>query len=103
MVSNTRKSQSILIETKLMRRQADDLLHRLIDNRVTIEKKVSEAGRKDPMKFITGHSAIDDAIDSTRQLITHMDELLQEAAGHFESESSSSNGHLLSVASVYLK
>ncbi len=32
------------------------------------------------MKFITGKSAMDNAISSTHMLITHMDKLLQEPA-----------------------
>ena len=80
MVSDTITTNAVLIETKLMRRRADELLERLKINRSTIEQRIGDSGRHDPMKFITGKSAMDNAISTTHILITHMDQMLQEPA-----------------------
>ena len=65
-----------------MRRRADELLQRLKINRNTIEQRIGDSGRHDPIKFITGKSAMDNAISTTHMLITHMDKLLQEPADY---------------------
>lgn len=90
MVSDTITTNAVLIETKLMRRRADELLERLKINRSTIEQRIGDSGRHDPMKFITGKSAMDNAISTTHMLITHMDELFQEPADY--SNGTSDNG-----------
>ena len=38
----------------------------------------SSTGKSDPIKNLTGTSAMDRAIASTRDMITHMDELLED-------------------------
>ena len=82
MVSETITKNTVLIETKLMRQRTGELLQRLKINRNTIEQRFCDSGRHDPMKFITGKSAMDNAISSTHMLITHMDKLLQEPADY---------------------
>lgn len=82
MVSDTITTNTVLIETKLIRRRADELLQRLEINRSTIEQRIDNSGRHDPMKFITGKSAMDNAISTTHMLITHMDKLLLEPADY---------------------
>ncbi len=82
MVSDTITTNVVLIETKLMRRRAGNLLQRLKINRNTIERRIGDSGRHDPIKFITGKSAMDNAISTTHMLITHMDKLLQEPADY---------------------
>lgn len=81
MVSDTLKNGSILFETKLLRRQADALLIRLLENRDSIEQRILESGRCDPMKTITGRSAMDNAIDDMRDLISLADHLLGDSNG----------------------
>ena len=80
MVSDTQTMRSILIETKLMREQAGLMLERLLETRMFIETRIEQSGRHDPMKSVTGHSAFDHAISSTRHFIGRMDELLQDGA-----------------------
>ncbi len=82
MVSDTITTSTIQIATKLMRRRADEFLQRLKINRNTIEQRIGDSGRHDPMKFITGKSAMDNAISTTHMLITHMDKLLLEPADY---------------------
>ena len=83
MVSDTPKTQSIMAETTLIRRQADALLARLIENRKLIKQRIHESGWRDPMQTITGHSAMDNAIDTTRELISDADEILIEVSATF--------------------
>lgn len=61
-----------------LRQQADDLLRRLLTSREQCERRQAEAGLRDPMKFVTGQSALDDAIQTTRDMIRRMDLLLEE-------------------------
>lgn len=79
-MSDTITTNALLIETKLMRRRAGELLQRLEINRSTIEQRIGDLGRHDPMKFITGKSAMDNAISTTHILITNVDQMLQEPA-----------------------
>lgn len=63
------------------RDEAEGLLDRLIAERGAAERRLAEDGRHDPIKDLTGASAFDRAIESTRRMIGHMDELLIELAG----------------------
>ena len=70
------------------RDQADVLLQRLLRDRRQSEARFAEAGKHDPLKNLTGSSSLDRAIDATREMIRHMDDLLRE----LEAETSSVNG-----------
>ena len=65
-----------------VRDQADALLDKLIAERTRSERRLAEAGRKDPFKMITGRSAIDNAIAATREMIRDVDELVVDSAMH---------------------
>ena len=65
-----------------VRDQADALLDKLIAERTRSERRLAEAGRKDPFKMITGRSAIDNAIAATREMIRDVDELVVDSAVH---------------------
>jgi len=60
------------------RGEADLVLIRLIENRTATEQRCADAGRPDPLKSLTGSSALDRAIDATRDIIHRMDDLLHE-------------------------
>jgi hypothetical protein len=60
------------------REQAGALLERLLEDRAGIEQRIAERGKLDPIKDLTGSSALDRAIARTREMIRHMDELLAE-------------------------
>lgn len=66
-------------EAAKLRIQAGELLQRLIDGREMSERRAAETGKRDPMKFITGHTALENAIASTRQMIDELDALLLSA------------------------
>lgn len=69
-----------------LRRQAADLLSRLIADREQSERRLAEAGKRDPMKFITGRTAFDAAICSARELIANMDNLLMRLGAEANDE-----------------
>lgn len=68
-----------MTETARVRAGAADLLGRLLAERERMELRLAESGRADPLKSITGRSALDNAIAATREMIRNMDDLLAEA------------------------
>ncbi len=69
-------------EPDSVRDQADALLDKLIAERVRSERRLAEAGRADPLKLVTGRSAIDNAIAATREMIRDVDELVVDNVVH---------------------
>ena len=65
-----------------VRDQADALLDRLLAERTRTERRLAEAGRTDPLKLVTGRSAIDNAIAATREMIRDADELVVDSVVH---------------------
>ena len=61
-------------ETAVVRHQARALLERLVMCRELSERN----GRADPIEQVTGRSAIDGAIQETRRVFAHAEELLRE-------------------------
>ncbi len=72
-----------------VRDQADALLDRLLAERTRTERRLAEAGRTDPLKLVTGRSAIDNAIAATREMIRDVDELLGDGVGQHNGTTSS--------------
>jgi hypothetical protein len=64
-----------LVET---RDQAGRLLCRLLGDRERSEERFAEAGKRDPVTYVTGTSALERAIASTREMIRHLDETIAE-------------------------
>jgi hypothetical protein len=62
----------------LLRRQAGDLLCRMLADRETLDRRLSESGKCDPIRSITGASALERAITDARAMIARMDLLLGE-------------------------
>jgi hypothetical protein len=77
----TERDQRRFIETVAIRRDADQLLRTLVADRCRCEQKAGELGRADPMKAVTGRSAMDRAIAETQRLIAAMDGVLGECGG----------------------
>lgn len=65
-----------LATTLEAREQAEEVLQRLLVDRRLSEQRFDEAGKKDPLKDLTGTSALERAIDATRQMMKHLDELI---------------------------
>ena len=54
---------------EVLRIQARELLERLMQNRDTSRKYHEDAGQDDPIAVVTGRTAIDHAIDTTREML----------------------------------
>ena len=80
MVSNLKPHRLNVNDTLLMKRQAEELLERLQADRDCIEQRLVETGKRDPIRTVTGQTALDSAIASARQMISHLDQILAEAA-----------------------
>ena len=77
----TESDQRRLVETVEMRSRAGELLRKLVADRRQAEQRLSEGRGHDPIKAVTGRSAIDRAIAETRRLISNMDDLLGQLNG----------------------
>jgi hypothetical protein len=84
MECDTQSNSLTVHQAMQLRRQAADLLNRLITDREQSERRMAETGKRDPMKFITGRTAFDAAIASARELIANMDNLLGRLNGTLE-------------------
>lgn len=90
---------STLLQTSQLRTQTIDLLNRLMADREQSERRIAEMGKRDPIKAVTGRTALDAAIASTREMIAAMDRLLIEANGELrEAERASASSRMSSVA-----
>jgi hypothetical protein len=78
MVSDVTTRQERRRVAAAARDQADALLRRLLQDRRQSEARFADAGKSDPLKELTGESAMDRAIASMREMIRRMDELLRE-------------------------
>lgn len=52
-----------------LRKQAQQVMDRLMQNRTASTQYHAQAGHEDPLVIVTGRSAIDRAIDSTREML----------------------------------
>ncbi len=64
-----------------LRERAHRVLAGLEQGRELTEQRAAETGRRDPMKFVTGRSALETAISATREMIRRMDSLLAQCNG----------------------
>lgn len=71
--------QRLVLETNAARDKAEALLQNLLDAKRVTERELSRYQREDPMRTVTGRTAIDDAIASTRRMIETLNRSLREA------------------------
>jgi len=76
MLTETEPNRLTLAEAQKLRQQAGELLNRLIADRDACERRAADTGKRDPMKFITGRTALESAITTARDMILQMDSLL---------------------------
>jgi len=93
MVKPAKLSPATLPDAAQLRQQASNLLNRLVADRDACEQRAAEAGRRDPIKSITGRTALDGAIASTRAMIEQMDMLLVEMNGELGGVNGSGIAH----------
>mgnify|MGYP001790860735 CR=1 FL=1 len=74
----TVRAEDLVVQTRVQRDEAEALLTTLVAARSTSERRLSEAGRRDLLKKVTGRSSMDNAIDSTRRLVASFDRVLVE-------------------------
>ncbi len=67
-----------LPDTVRVHAEARALLSRLVLERDRSQRRQVETGRPDPMKFITGRSALDNAVERTREMVRRAEELLAQ-------------------------
>lgn len=61
-------------------REACRLLDSLRQERDRLDERLAAAGRKDPLKVVTGQTALDRVCTETEEMIRVMDELLSDTA-----------------------
>jgi hypothetical protein len=76
---NDLSAMSVLTEIKQLRDTAGHLLGQLHVDRCLSELRQVTTGTRDPIKSLTGRSAMDNAIGATQELIRHIDRLAQGA------------------------
>jgi hypothetical protein len=80
MMTETQPPQ--LTETVRVRDQAHLLLCHLEASRRMSQRRCIDSGQRDPIATVTGRSAVEAAIATTRQMIACMDDLLEELHLH---------------------
>lgn len=60
-----------------VRREAAAVLGRLLTDREHSERRLAERGVRDAIKMATGRSALERAIDATREMVVHLDALIR--------------------------
>ena len=60
------------------RHQAGRLLRRLLIEQHHSDERFAQAGRRDPIKALTGFSALERAVVTTRDLISRIEEVMAE-------------------------
>ncbi len=66
----------VFTKVRRVRRAADRVLRQLLIDRAMSERRQAELGKSDPLKSVTGHSALDEAIHTTEGIIRHIDDEL---------------------------
>ncbi len=79
MSSTLTDRQMILLETNAARDKAEALLRGLLTAKEEAEKQLAEHDQRDPITVVTGESAIDKAINSTRKMIQTLNRRMAEA------------------------
>lgn len=75
----TNSSQTILAETVRTRDEARRVLEQLQRDKATLESRLTSNRGDDAMRIVTGRTAIDNAIESSRRMLDHLDRTLARA------------------------
>jgi hypothetical protein len=68
-----------LVEASDAKSRADRLLRSLLEESALLESRLADSGRLDPIRAVSGRSAMDRAIESTRSILGAMDRLLRRS------------------------
>ena len=77
-VFETNEALAIAQERHALKEQAQRVLERLMQNRTTSKQYHKDAGQTDPLSTVTGRSAIDRAIDTTREILQDLESAVQD-------------------------
>lgn len=72
------EQQRLLIETNERRARAQELLKSLMRAKSECEEQMNRAQRSDAIKDVTGHSALERAIATTRRMIETLDQAIRD-------------------------
>jgi len=97
MVSDTKITGLSVADATKMRCDAERLLKRLLAERAISEERCIENGKRDPIKQVTGASAMDVAIREARQMIEQLDAVLSDGT---DKESKEQPGERPVVATI---
>jgi len=75
---STVRAEELVVQTRVQRDEAEALLAQLVAARSASERRLEAVGRGDLLKRVTGRSAMDNAIESTRRLVASFDRVLVE-------------------------
>lgn len=71
--------KKMVLDWTVSRNDAEALLESLIDAKAESEKRLSELDQADVFRDVTGRSAIDNAIHSTRRMVDTFNRIIDEA------------------------
>jgi hypothetical protein len=71
--------ERFLAETAAAKERAESLLRGLIAAHAECESHLVRLNRKDPLKAVTGKSALDNAVAATRRMIESLERAMQDA------------------------
>src|SRR5688572_6000019 len=77
-MSNADLSCLTMDEAIKLRRETSEVLQRLLASREQSDRRLAEAGKRDPMKFVTGQTSLENAISIAREMITRLDDLIKD-------------------------
>ena len=77
-------ARSMLSELHVVRRTAQELLGQLRNDRAFVERRCEEMGRRDPLKVVTGRSAMDNAVQITEHMLHSLDRYSADVNGTVE-------------------
>ena len=77
-VFETNDAIALSMERSALKEQAQRALERLMQNRTSSQQYHDDIGQSDPLSSVTGRSAIDRAIDTTREIMQHLETSVNE-------------------------
>ena len=74
-VFETNDAIALSMERNALKEQAQRALERLMQNRTSSQQYHDDIGQSDPLSSVTGRSAIDRAIDTTREILNDIESI----------------------------
>lgn len=81
MGTDNKNVDEFVMDACRLRDQTQALLDRLVADRAESEHRQHQAGRRDPLKVVTGRSALDQAIEAAREMLDRVNALANARTG----------------------